>query len=202
MASFYLRELSLQDKLQQLADEVREYPLTVGEGLSRIAAGTGGYGILLLLLSLPGALPMPAIGLNSPLGVIVMLLGVQVFFGKHSPWLPGRFTRVQLRPAWCSRAAHLGNRFLSVFERFIKPRINWMKYHPGTVLLGVTVFVLGFLMLLPIPGTNTLPALVLLSLSIGLIESDGLITLLAVIAALVLLVLYAEIVYLLTIWLI
>jgi hypothetical protein len=56
-------------------------------------------------------------------------------------------------------------------------------------------------MILPVPGTNTLPALVLLALSIGLIESDGLLTLLAALAALVLAVLYTDTVYLLVIWL-
>jgi hypothetical protein len=56
-------------------------------------------------------------------------------------------------------------------------------------------------MILPVPGTNTLQALVLLALSIGLIESDGLLTLLAALAALVLAVLYTDTVYLLVIWL-
>lgn len=56
-------------------------------------------------------------------------------------------------------------------------------------------------MMLPIPGTKTSTALVLLALSIGLIESDGLLTLLAVLVALVVTALYTEAVYLQVIWL-
>ncbi len=71
--------------------------------------------------------------------------------------------------------------------------MNWMRYRSGASLLGLAVILLGLLMMLPVPGINTLPALVLLTLSIGLIEGDGLLTLLAA--------LYAEAVYLLVIWL-
>ncbi len=76
--------------------------------------------------------------------------------------------------------------------------MNWMRYRSGASLLGLAVILLGLLMMLPVPGINILPALVLLTLSIGLIEGDGLLTLLA---ALILTVLYAEAVYLLVIWL-
>ncbi|MBE9567579.1 MAG: exopolysaccharide biosynthesis protein [Proteobacteria bacterium] len=196
-----LRGISLHEKLQRLADEAEECPLTMGDSLHRLAAGSNGYGIPLLLLSLPGSLPMPALGLNSLLGVVVVLLGLQMFAGKDSVWLPQRFIRIRLRPDWSQRIARIGERVLASLERFVKPRLNWMKYRPGTSLLGLVVFILGVWMLLPIPGTNTPPALVLLALSIGMIESDGLLTLLAAVVALVLTALYAEAIYLLFIWL-
>ncbi len=56
-------------------------------------------------------------------------------------------------------------------------------------------------MMLPISGTNILPALVLFVLSLGLIETEGLLTLLAALMELVVVVLYADIIYLLLIWL-
>jgi hypothetical protein len=123
-----------------------------------------------------------------------------MFAGKRTPWLPRRFTRIRLRPDWSRRAARLGERFLPKFERFVKPRMNWMKYRLGSALLGMAVIFLGLIMILSIiPGTKILAAFVLLALSISLIESDGLLTLLA---ALVLAVLYSEAVYLLVIWLV
>ncbi len=201
MAGFTPQGVTLHEKLRQLAVEAGEHSLTIGDGLQRIAAGVNGYGIPLLLLSLPGALPMPAVGLNTPLGVVVMLLGLQMFIGRRTVWLPRWFTRIRLHPDWSQRAARLGERFLPTLERFVKPRMGWMRYYPGVSLLGLIVVLLGFLMLLPIPGTNTLPAIVLLVLSIGLIESDGLLTLLSALVALVLAALYAEAIYLLITWL-
>jgi len=201
VAGFSGQGVTLHEKLRQLAVEAGECPLTMGDGLQRIAAGVNGYGIPLLLLSLPGALPMPAVGLNTPLGVVVMLLGLQMFIGRRTVWLPRWFTQIRLRPDWSQRAARVGERFLPRLERFVKPRMHWMRCYPGVSLLGLIVVLLGFLMLLPIPGTNTIPAIVLLVLSFALIESDGLLTLLAALAALVLAVLYAEAIYLLITWL-
>jgi hypothetical protein len=201
MSGFYPRGTALREILQRLATEAGQYPLTLGDGLRRLAVGGDGYGIPLLLLALPGALPMPALGLHSLLGMFVTLLGLQMFAGKRSVWLPRRFTRIRLRPDWSQRAARLGERIAPRLERFVKPRMNWMKYRPGASLLGLVAILLGLLMTLPVPGTNTLPALVLLALSIGLIESDGLLTLLAALAALVVVALYTEVVYLLVIWL-
>lgn len=48
MTGFYPRGVALQEKLQRLAIEAGESPLTVGDGLRRIAAGADSYGIPLL----------------------------------------------------------------------------------------------------------------------------------------------------------
>ena len=201
MTGCYPRGIALHEKVRRLAIEAGQRPLTLGDGLRRLAAGSNDYGIPLLLLSLANALPVPTFGLKSLLGVVVTLLGLQMFAGKRSVWLPRWFTRIRLRPDWSQRAARLGERFLPMLERFVKPRMHWMRYRPGALLLGLVVILLGLLMTLPVPGTNTLPALALLALSIGLIESDGLLTLLAALAVLVVVALYTEAVYLLVIWL-
>jgi hypothetical protein len=135
------------------------------------------------------------------LGVVVTLLGLQMFVGKRSVWLPCWFTRIRIRSSWCQQTARMGERFLPRIERLVKPRINWMRYRLGISLLGLVVILLGLLMMLPVSGTNTLPALVLLMLSFGLIETDGLLTLLAALTGLVVAVLYVDIIYLFITWL-
>ncbi len=203
MTGFNPGEIALHERLRRLAIEAGQCPLTLGDGLRRMAAGGGGYGVPLLLLSLPAAVPIPiSFGLKSLAGAVVTLLGLQMFAGKRSVWLPSRFTRIRLRPEWSLRAARLGERFLPRFEHFVKPRMNWMRYRLGSSLLGLAVIFLGLVMILSIiPGTKILAAIVLLALSIGLIESDGWLTLLAVLAALMMAALFAEAVYLLVIWL-
>jgi hypothetical protein len=202
MTGFYPRGTALHEKLQRLAIEAEECPLTVEEGLRRIAAGTNDYGIPLLLLSLPGALPISPLGLKPLLGMVMILLGLQMFAGKRTPWLPDRFTGLRLRAAWIRRVGHLGERCSPRLESFVEPRMNWMKCRAGSSLLGLAVIFLGLIMIFSIiPGSKILAALVLLAMSIGLIESDGLLTLLAALAALILAALFAETVYLLVIWL-
>lgn len=201
MTDLYSKEGGLREKIQRLAMESEKAPLIMKDALHLIAEGGHGYGIPLLLLSLPGALPMPALGMSSMLGVVVTLLGLQMFIGKRSVWLPRWFNLIRVRSSWCKKASRMGERFLPWVERLVKPRMNWMRYRLGTSLLGMVVIILGLLMMIPISGTNTLPAIILLVLSFGLIETDGLLTLLAALAGLLVAVLYADIIYLLIVWL-
>ena len=201
MNGFYPRGIALHEKLQQLSIDAGQCPLTLGDGLHRLATGGNGYGVPLLLLSLVNAVPVPSFGLKSVLGVVVALLGLQMFAGKRSVWLPHWFTRIRLRPGLSQRAASLGERFLPRLERFVKPRSNWMKFRLCASLLGLIIILMGLVMMLPIPGTKILTSPVLFVLSLGLIENDGLLTLLAALTTLVVVALYAEGIYLLVIWL-
>ena len=191
----------LQEKLQQLATEADQSSLTLGDAMYRLATGGNHYGVPLLLLALINAIPVPSFGLKSLLGVIVAFLGLQMFAGKRSAWLPRWLIRLYLHPKLAHRAANLGERFLPSLERFVKPRNNWIKYRLCTSLLGLVIFLMGLVMTLPIPGTKILTSPVLLALSLGLIENDGLLTLLAALTTLVVVALYAEGIYLLVIWL-
>lgn len=201
MTNFYPRGIALHRKLRRLAVEAGENPLTVGDGLNRLAAGGSGYGVPLLLLSLIGAIPVPTFGIKPLVGIIVVLLGLQMLVGKHVMWLPRWFIGARLRADWSIHAAHFGERFLPSLEHFVKPRINWMRYRLGSFLSGLAVICLGLIFILSlIPGAKILAGITLLVLSIGLIKNDGLSTLLAVLATLLLAVLHAEIIYLLVAW--
>jgi len=202
MNGSYPKRIALHKKLQQLAIEAEESPLTVDDGLRRLAAGSNFYGISLLLLSLPGALPIAPFGLKSLLGAAIVLLGLQMLAGKRIPWLPARISRLNLRAAWIRRAVSLGESSFTKVERFVEPRMDWMTHRIGSSLLGLAVIFLGLIMILSIiPGSKIVAALILLALSIGLVESDGLLTLLAALAAVILTALFAETVYLLVMWL-
>ncbi len=144
-------------------------------------------------------MPVPTLGLKSLLGVAVTLPGLQMLAGKRSAWLPHRFLRSGQCPDRSLQAACLGERFLPRLQRFIKPRIAWMSCRSGAALPGLAVIITGLLMMLPLPETKTYTGLVLPALSLGLIESDGLMTLLVALAALVMAALYTEAVCLLTI---
>ena len=201
MSSFNQQGLVLHEKLQQLATEADQSPLTLADGMHRLATGDNHYGVPLLVLSLINAVPVPSFGLKSILGVIVALLGLQIIVGKRYPWLPSWFTQLRLNPKLTHRAANLGERFLPRLERFVKPRKNWMHYRLYVSLLGLVVFLMGLVMMLPVPGTKILTSPVLLALSLGLIENDGLLTLLSALVTLIVVAVYAEGIYLLVTWL-
>ena len=49
------------------------------------------FGVLLVFLSIPSALPIPAPGYSTPFGIILALIGFQILCSKESLQLPQKF---------------------------------------------------------------------------------------------------------------
>ena len=52
------------------------------------AVGEKGFGMLLVVLSLPSALPVPAPGYSTPFGLVMALIALQMVCGRRTVWLP------------------------------------------------------------------------------------------------------------------
>lgn len=146
--------------------------LTVGLLIDRV--GDRGFGLLLLLLSLPSALPVPAPGYSIPFGVLLCIFAWQMIRGRPFPILPERARRTRLTQDLTSKMLTATAWFFRRIEWMIRPRMHWVGRRGGRILIGVLVFVMASIMFFPIPFTNTLPALVIFLLGIGLTEEDGL----------------------------
>jgi hypothetical protein len=59
-------------------------------------------------------------------------------------------------------------------ERFSKPRLNVLHARVALGVLGVIIVCIGILLFLPLPFMNTLPAMAMLVIGIGLMNRDGL----------------------------
>ena len=147
--------------------------------------GERGFGLLLLIATLPAFVPIPVGGLLS--GPLVALLGAQMLLGREEPWLPraiasrgpkrGAFARFEQRLApWLSR-----------LERVVKPRCPQLVEHRLALhVTGALLTILGVLLALPIPATNYLFGAALLAFALAMLERDGLLLAAAWIAGLVL----------------
>jgi hypothetical protein len=127
---------------------------------------------MLLFLSLPIAFIPGAAGVVS--GPLVILVGVQLLFGRNEPWLPkflGR--RGPHRRAMARFRDRLGP-WLTRLERVVKPRAHALLDHPvASAFTGLNLVLLGLLLSLPIPFTNVVFALLLLLFALALLERDG-----------------------------
>jgi hypothetical protein len=74
---------ALSADLQRVLDEHSD---TLGE--LRTALWDRGFGLSMLLLSLPSALPVPAPGYSTPFGIALVGLAAQMMMGRPTPWLP------------------------------------------------------------------------------------------------------------------
>lgn len=171
--------------------------LSIGELCSKVA--DKGFGLSLILLALPSALPIPAPGYSTPFGLAIVFLGVQLLIQRNSIWLPRRVAAIQIHPALSNKMLGAAQKFLTHTEKWIRPRQKWVSTSLGHVVLSMIICFLAVLMMLPIPFTNTLPALVIFLIGICLAEEDGLLAIFALGFGICAIVLYSLIIFILII---
>lgn len=152
-----------------------------GFSLRQVMASFGerGYGLLLVILALPSAMPVPAPGYSTPFGVALAILGVQVLVGRPVPWLPAWVLDRPVSPQMGQKMLHFGIAFFGRLERWIRPRCAWGFKRTGHIATSLLLLVMAALMILPILFTNTAPAGVIFLVGVGMIEKDGAVLLLA-----------------------
>lgn len=162
----------LSEDLQRLLDEGGDEDISFGQLVDKL--GDRGFGFSLLLLALPSALPIPAAGYSTPFGIAIVGLAAQMVLGRKTPWLPEKVLSRTVSASFAQKMFGAAIAFLSRVEHLIKPRFPVMHGRGGMAVAGILMILMGCLMILPIPGTNTAPAIVIFLVAIGLIEEDGL----------------------------
>ena len=81
-----------------------------------------GMAVILILFSIPAALPIPAAGYSTVLSVPLLLMGGRLLLGYNSMWLPEKFRARPFRTDSLSRFAKTMISIAQTIERFSKPR--------------------------------------------------------------------------------
>ncbi|MEO0948978.1 MAG: exopolysaccharide biosynthesis protein [Cyanobacteria bacterium J06641_5] len=143
------------------------------------------FGFLFVLIALPSALPVPAAGYSIPFAVVILLLAAQLVLGSRRPWLPPRLLNASVKLEMAQGFAKAGIPWLKRFEAIAKPRLNFVCTSGlGQRLIGVAIALMAVSMMIPIPGTNTLPAIGIVLTGLGLVEDDGILALLGLLVCL------------------
>lgn len=185
--------LPLGIALEQLLQSKDERGPSIGQITD--AVGEKGFGLILMVLSLPSALPVPAPGYSTPFGIAIGLIALQMILGREALWLPQKSKGVRIKPSISKAMLGAAAKFLKKIECFIRPRQRWIRSRPGQTGLAVVIFIMACLMMLPIPLTNTFPAMVIFMIGIGLSEEDGLLAVGAFGVGILAVCLYAAIIY-------
>jgi hypothetical protein len=144
---------------------------TLGE-LSE-AFGEKGFGMLLLLLAFPAALPIPAPGYATPFGILMIVLGSQMLRGYKTPQLPETMKKRALKYSLLDFSLKNGASLFRVVEFFVKPRLE-NQVTKLYRIMGLIIILMAAFMTLPIPLTNTAPSFVIFVMAASLLEKDGL----------------------------
>ncbi|CAA6678515.1 MULTISPECIES: exopolysaccharide biosynthesis protein [unclassified Lentimonas] len=172
---------SLADTLENIHIEADNGGPSIGELAD--AVGDKGFGVLLMLLALPSALPIPAPGYSIPFGIAMAIIAAQIFIGRQTIWLPKRIMAFRVHPKLASKMLRSGAGFLRRVETLIKPRLRWMHSKAGHSALAVIIFIMAVFMMIPIPGTNTMPAMSIFIIGVSMSEEDGFIAIGAIACA-------------------
>lgn len=150
--------------------------MSVGEIIDR--ARDAGFGFVIAFLTI---FSMPVPGASVPFGIMIMFGALQMLVGRHRPWLPRWLRLRRVSTAVLDRVANRLSRWTACLEVAIRPRFLFMVRGPGWLLCAASIFVLalGLSLPLPIPWSNVFFAAPILIYAIALLESDGLLVMLA-----------------------
>jgi hypothetical protein len=161
----------ISDLLEQWLGE--DQPRTFGELVD--AFGEKSFAVVfIVLLSVP-ALPLPTGGVTHVFEAIAMLVAVQLVVGRGSIWLPARWKRLDLGGRTGERLTQTLVRRLRWVERLSRERLPYLtRGRPARALYGALVFVFSLAAFLapPFSGLDTLPALGVVIMSLGVLLAD------------------------------
>ena len=137
----------------------------------------------MLLLGLP-ALPLPTGGATHVFEVIAALIAAQLILGRKQIWLPERWRARELAGERQQRFIAALMRMIRRLEKISRPRLRFLFEHRlSNLVFGLLVIAgcAGAFFAPPFTGLDTLPALGVVLLSLGMLLEDILVVIAAVI---------------------
>ena len=166
----------------QLAGWLGEGDTTLG-GLIDLF-GPKSFAVIFVVLMAVPALPLPTGGATHVFEILVALCALQLIAGRGEIWIPARWRGLDV-------GGHTGSGrfvrallwFTRTLERVARPRmVVLFRHRTSAVVFGALVLVgtLGAFLAPPFTGLDTLPALGVVILSVGVLLEDALIVLIGV----------------------
>jgi hypothetical protein len=164
---------SFSKELQQLAAKFAGRPVRLSEVL--VATQGRGFDLLLVFFALPFLTPIPLPGFSIPFGLVAFFIGGRLAVGRK-PWVPQHLLARELPPRFLARLFQAASRVVRLLEFFLRPRLVFLQESfVFKRVAGTCIMLCGLLLLLPLPlpFSNSLPALTVLLLAAGALERDG-----------------------------
>jgi hypothetical protein len=139
--------------------------------------------LFVVLLGVP-ALPLPTGGATHVFEIIAVLLALQLIAGRQHIWLPERWCKLELAGPRQRRFVEGLMKFIRWLERFSRPRLTFLFDHRlSNIVFGLLVIAgcAGAFLAPPFTGLDTLPALGVVLLSLGVLLEDFLLVVLGVV---------------------
>ncbi len=139
--------------------------------------GTSGHLLFCLLFVIPFLQPIPLPGLSTPFGLTIFFVALFYCLGKK-PWLPKAIKERKVGKEALQKIISAARKVLEKLHKFFKPRqVFWINLYPKLFrqwLPGILIAINGLKLSLPlpIPFSNSTPAISTFVLTLALMQED------------------------------
>ena len=172
--------LPFSQLLTHILDEHGGERLTFSELAARLRDRA--WGGLLLIFAAFNLLPLPP-GATTVTGLPLLVITAQMALGRARPWFPKKLDQRGIGREHLSRIAAKIGPWEERIERIFRPRLYALTNHHAARVIGLVSFLLSVVLWLPIPLGNHVPALAMTLFALALIYRDGVLVILAAVAA-------------------
>lgn len=155
--------------------KVEKLPKSISYGEILKTLGLRAFGILVIFFSIPSLLPFSAIpGISFLFSLPIAFFALEMILGHKSFWLPENLSK---RTISRSKVSHMIKKvypYLLKIEKFTQPRLSFMAAAPFDRMNALIIFSLCLLLMLPIPFSNFIIGSMIILISLGIMEKDGL----------------------------
>lgn len=169
------RPPSIAERLGSVVHDLPDHGVTLHE--IRDLIGRDGLMMLAAFLTIVFLVPVSIPGVSTVFGAGILLIGFSRLTGRDL-WLPSRIGSRTVSAARLRGALHRGLSTFRRLERVSRPhRLGWATSSRFACLVNDAGIVVGAILLMApfgfVPFSNTLPAIAILLLTIGILQSDG-----------------------------
>ena len=146
---------------------------TLGDLIS--VFGEKSFGVMLLILMILPALPIPTGGITHVFEIVAMLIGLEMVLGLRTIWIPRWALIKNVSGIAESKVMHALTKKLRWIEKYSRPRMGRLLDNTQFLRL-VGLLVIGFSLTAflspPFSGLDTIPSMAVVLLSLAIILGD------------------------------
>ncbi|MEO0893344.1 MAG: exopolysaccharide biosynthesis protein [Pseudomonadota bacterium] len=170
-----LGDIAISDRLDQLAADAEGQDVSLAWVLDTL--GERAFGLFLLFLALPCCIPF-LYGVPQVVALPMMFVSAQILMGRRAPWLPEKLGARTISAQSLTGLADRAGPWLRRIEAFSRPRFTALTRTPADQIVGLALVLFSASILVPLPGTNTVPGFAVVIVSMGLLQRDGILVIL------------------------
>ncbi len=164
------QDIAISDRLDLLATEAEGDHVTLAWVLDHLKERA--FGLFLLFLALPCCIPF-LYGVPQIVALPMMFISLQILIGREAPWLPEKLGARSVSQDSLAGLSRRAGPWLRRIEALSRPRLTALTRAPADRIVGLALVLFSASILVPLPGTNTVPGFAVVIVSMGLLQRDG-----------------------------